>query len=371
MDPGWRTLSKIGLVLLLALAGALLISELLAWFIAKIVPVVMYFLLAFIIFYAISPLAKIMVVRKFPPVVAALFSFLVVLLFLGLLFYLMIPGMAAELNELVDYISKEFVPFFTGLAEELEEIDQRFDLRLAETAAEYVAELMEEIPALIEGLPYTIQRVFQQFTAVTLDFVSRLWALVVIIFIVFYMLIEQEKVRRQLTMLFPQVYRKDVAYVLETIDEKVGAYIRGTILRCVIVGFFVGTVMYFLGMPFALMLGVLAGVLDVIVYIGPFIAAVPAVLFSFMPDTPHFLVIVMVYVVTQFIESMVLTPLLMGKAVDLSPLTVIAAILIGAQLAGLLGIIVSIPFAAVLKVFLHHYYIKRHEKPDEKEPDQA
>ena len=361
MDLEWKNLSKLGLMLALAFAAALLIAELLGWLAIVVVPVVMYFLLAFMIFYAISPLAKLMVDRKFPPVVAALISFLLVLIFMGILIYLMVPGMAAELNALVDYLSQEFVPFFTALAEDLEEIDRRLDLQLTERVAEYFTEIMEMLPSLVEELPYTIQRVLQQFTTVTMDFVSRIWALLVIIFIVFYMLIEQDKVRRQITLLFPQVYRKDVSYVLETIDEKVGAYIRGTLLRCFVVGLFVGSVMYLLGMPFALMLGVLAGVLDIIIYIGPFIAAVPAVLFSFMPDTPHFLVIVGVYVLAQFLESMVLTPLLMGKAVDLSPLTVIAAILIGAQLAGLLGIIVSIPFAAVLKVFLNHYYIKRYE----------
>jgi len=359
LDLGWKSLSKLGLVLALAFAAALLISDLLAWFVMKIVPVIMYFLLAFIIFYAISPLTKIMVDRKFPPVVAALVSFMVVLLFMGLLIYLMIPGMAAELDDLVRYLSQEFVPFFTGLAEDLEEMDRRLNLELAEPVAEYFTQMVEGLPELVEEIPQTVQRVFHQFTAITIDFVSWVWALVVIIFMVFYMLIEQEKIRRQVPRLFPKIYQKDARYMIETIDEKVGAYIRGTVLRCVIVGFFVGIVMYFLGMPFALMLGVLAGVLDVIVYVGPFIAAIPAVLFSFLPDTPHFLVIIGVYVLAQFLESMVLTPLLMGKAVDLSPLTVIAAILIGAQLAGLLGIIIAIPIAAVLKVFLHHYYLEK------------
>ncbi len=355
MELEWKTLGKWGITLTLAFAAALLLSELLVWFSGKVIPVFTYFLVAFIIVYAFSPLVKIMVDRKFPPVLAALLSFLVVILFFGLLFYLIIPGMVTEMEDLVNYLSREFVPFFTGLLEDLEEVDRRFELGLVEPVTEYFTEFVEDLPA-------NLQRILQQFTTFAVDFVSRIWAVVVVTFIVFYLLIEQEKVRDQFTLMFPQVYRKDVSYIIGTIDEKVGAFIRGTALRCVIVGVLVGTVMYWLGMPFALMLGILAGILDIIVYIGPFLAAVPALLFSLMPDTPHFLVIIIIYVLVQFLESMVLTPLLMGRAVNLSPLTVIAAILIGAQAAGLLGIIISIPLAAILKVFIHHYYLARHEE---------
>ncbi len=349
MDRDWKFAFK------LAVAGMVILA--LAWLLVMILPVITYFIMAFIIFYSIVPLTKILVDKKIPPALAALASFAIVLLFLGLLFYLIIPGMIGELKALTDYLTREFIPDFMVLMEELEEMDRRLNLQLAEPVTDFFTQFVQELPS-------TVQIVLQRLTGITLDVLSQLWAVVVIVFIVFYLLIVQEKIRRDLPRLFPQVYRNEVSYVIGIVDKKVGAYIRGTILRCIIVGLLTGTALYIAGMPFAFVLGVLAGVLDVIVYIGPFMAAIPAVLFSLVPGTPHILVIIVIYVAIQLVESMVLTPLLMGKAVDLNPLTVIAAILIGGRLGGLLGIIISIPLAAVLKVLLHHYYINPMEEND-------
>ncbi len=340
MDRDWKFAFKISI--------AFLVTVFLAWLLVKILPVLTYFLLAFIIVYFISPLFKFMVAYRFPPAAAALVSFLLIILILGLIFYLIVPGMVGELMHLAQL--KEYIPDLEELMNYLEEIDQHWNLEVTRHVSEYLNEIIDDIPATLEALA-------NRLIAVSQDFLSSLWAALLVVFIVFYLLIGQEKVRQQLPKMFPQMYRQDVTYVLSIIDEKVGAYIRGTILRCFILGFFIGTVLYFVGMPFSLMLGIIAGVLDVIIYIGPVMAAVPAVLLSLLPGTPHFLVIIGIYVLAQLIESMVITPLLMGKAVDLSPLTIIAAILIGGQLGGILGIIISIPVAAVLKVLLNHYYL--------------
>ena len=106
------------------------------------------------------------------------------------------------------------------------------------------------------------------------------------------------------------------------------------------------------------MLGFIAGILNIILYIGPVVAAFPAVLLSFTPETPHFLIVVIVYVAIQLIDGTILTPLLLGKAVDLNPFTIIVVILIGGQLAGIVGIIISIPLVAIGKVLFNHYYLK-------------
>jgi predicted PurR-regulated permease PerM len=189
--------------------------------------------------------------------------------------------------------------------------------------------------------------------------VSRIWVLLALVFLVFYLVQDLDQAKQNLTLLFPQIYKENIVHLLSTIDAKVGAYIRGTLLKCLFVGLLTWLGLTLLGMPFALMLGILAGAFNIILYIGPVVATVPALLLSIMPETPNFFLILLLYIFVQILDAFVFTPVFLGKATDLSPLTVIIIVLIGGQLMGLLGIILAIPITATLKVLLVHYYLDR------------
>ena len=114
-----------------------------------------------------------------------------------------------------------------------------------------------------------------------------------------------------------------------------------------------------IGMPFVVILSLTAGLLNIIYNIGPILAAIPAILISFTPSTPHIALIIILYAVVQLIDIFLLAPVFTGKAVDLKPVTIVFAILCGAKLMGLLGLILAIPFTAILKVLLNHYYFSQ------------
>ena len=116
---------------------------------------------------------------------------------------------------------------------------------------------------------------------------SRIWIGFALVFLVFYLVQDIEKAKANLTLLFPRIYQHEVARVLGLIDQKVGAYIRGTILKCAFVGLFTWVGLLILGMPFSLIFGLLAGVLNIILYIG-LLAALPALLLSLVPGTLGF-----------------------------------------------------------------------------------
>ncbi len=349
MKPGLDRDWKLSFKIVFALASVVFA----VWFVIKLAPVIALFLVAFLVVYFISPLMDWLISKNIPPFLAAVCTFSIIIIGLGFLSYLLIPVFLAETRSLANYLSRDFIPDATVILHELEAIDQKFNLQL--TA--YIHDLLMEN---MEDLPRYIQELLSRLGDISLMFVSSLWSFLVLIFVIFYLLIDMKKVKEKFTSLFPQVYHMEVGHVLSVIDEKVGAYVRGTIARCILVGIFTGVILYFIDMPFASFWGILAGILNIIVYIGPIIAAVPAVLLGVLPGTPHFLLITGIYVAVQCLDSFVLTPLLLGKAVDLSPLTVIAAVLIGAHLAGLLGILLAIPVAAIFKVLLNHYYINNH-----------
>ena len=104
-----------------------------------------------------------------------------------------------------------------------------------------------------------------------------------------------------------------------------------------------------IGMPYALLLGLIAGLFNFILYLGPYIAAIPAILLSFSPLTPSSLLVLLVYIIIQILDGVFLAPLLLGRILNLKPFTIIISILAGGKLAGLLGMVLAVPVAGIAK----------------------
>ncbi|MDW7739517.1 MAG: AI-2E family transporter [Bacillota bacterium] len=330
------------------------IFVILIWAIIKLAPIISLIVIAFFIVYTINPLVNFLVNIKFKPFMAAVAASLIIFVAVVLLFYLLIPGLIIEMRQLVIFLTTELIRDVPLLVTQLEEIDQRFNLQLASSFLEYSNEFMRQVPG-------NVQQLLRQLTALSMGVLSRIWVVLALIFLVFYLVQDLDKAKYNLTLIFPQIYKENIVHLMKTVDEKVGAYIRGTLMKCVFVGLLTWFGLSLLGMPFSLLLGILAGALNIILYIGPFVAAIPALLLSIMPGTPSILLVGLVYIVVQILDAFVFTPVFLGKATDLSPLTVIIIVLIGGQLMGLLGIILAIPITATLKVLLFHYYLDRRQ----------
>jgi len=351
VDKEWRLALKFALSF--AAIGILI------FVIARLAPVITIFIIALFIVYLLIPLVNFLISHKFPPLLAAISAVLIVLICMFLFFYFLIPGLYGELSELTNFISTGLFDNAEQLLNRLDEIDQRFNLKLADMLTEYYTAFTKEAPALV-------QQILKDLANFSMSLVSKAWISVMLIFLVFYLVQDLEKAKANLTLLAPQIYKEDVGHILGVIDQKVGAYIRGTLIKSLFVGLLTGGGLAILGLPFALMLGALAGILNIILYIGPVVAALPALLLSFIPGAPNFFFVLAVYLVVQALDGFVFTPVFLGKAVDLSPLTVIAVIMIGGQLGGITGIILAVPLSAVLKVLLVDYYLA--EKSVEKKP---
>ncbi|HHX87428.1 MAG TPA: AI-2E family transporter [Firmicutes bacterium] len=314
----------------------------------KLAPILTVLAVAVLIVYCMTPLVNFLTSKKIKPFWASTITTTAIIIGIVIFFYLLIPGLIAELRQLTVFASTEY---YHDLLEIIHNMGERFGFQLTKSFFSYITDIIAQIPFYTQNLlNYLISFFMKLF--------SRIWIGFALVFIVFYLVQDIEKTKSNLTFLFPRIYQQDVTKVLGVIDQKVGAYIRGTFLKCVFVGLLTGLGLFLLGMPFSLMLGLLAGGLNIILYIGPVLAAVPALLLSLVPGTPGFFPVLIVYIIVQTLDAFVFTPVFLGKAVDLSPLTVITVILIGGQLLGVLGIILAIPVAAVLKVLITDYYLK-------------
>jgi len=325
------------------------------WLLKVIFPVITLVIVALLIVYLIFPLVEMLVKFHIPPTIASAIIFTLFIFIILLLSYFIPPLIFREIRSLAIYIATDFRQYVILLFRQLEQIDLILGTNL--TGA-----LTSTAISYIESIPSYLLRWINRASSLQIPFLSEIWSLLGLFFLILFLLFDINGIKTALVNLFPRHYRKEANHIIGVVDDKVGAYLRGNLLRCSLVGFAAGLGLFAMGMPFVLILAITAGLLNIIYNIGPILAAIPAILISFTPGTPHPLFVLVLYIAIQVVDHLLLYPLLMGKAVDLRPVTIVFAILCGARLLGLLGIILAIPCTAIIKVLLNHYYFARINK---------
>ena len=156
---------------------------------------------------------------------------------------------------------------------------------------------------------------------------------------------------------FPRRYQTGVIELLRKLDLSVGGYLRGQLLVSVVIGVAIWLGMTLLGVPFALGIGFLAGVFNIVPYLGPVIAFVPAALLTLTLGGSHLIGTVAVFLGVNFLDSNIISPFIFSLTIKLHPVLVLTSILVGASLFGLVGAIIAVPSAAFLTLLYSEYYL--------------
>jgi predicted PurR-regulated permease PerM len=182
---------------------------------------------------------------------------------------------------------------------------------------------------------------------------------------VFFFLLEKWRIVRTWTDYLPvsdPEWKKEVIFVLTSINDSLVVFFRGQVLVAICIGFLLSIGFTLIGLKYAVLLGVAAGALSIIPYLGFVLGIFPAVVIAIVQhgDLLHPILTVLVFLLVQFAEGMFITPKIIGDRVGLHPLTVILAVLIGTTLmGGLLGAVLAIPFTAAGRAILVRYVWKR------------
>lgn len=169
-------------------------------------------------------------------------------------------------------------------------------------------------------------------------------------FLAYYMLNDLDLFKRRLLGMVPARWRPRVLAVLRDLDAVIGGFVRGQVVVAALIGSAVGVVAAMLGMPFPLLLGLLAAFGEFVPYFGPVIGSLPAVAVAALQSPGTLIRLVLFLIVIHELEQAVLTPRILGVGVRLHPLTVVFALLVGGHVLGLFGLIVAVPVAATLRV---------------------
>jgi len=174
--------------------------------------------------------------------------------------------------------------------------------------------------------------------------------LIIVLVVTFYMVVSEDAVRRLFRNVAPEAYQPYLIDLFGRIEKAIGAWVRGQLILSLIVAVAVYLALTILGVKYALVLALVAGVAESIPYLGPVFSAIPAVLVALTQSPLKALLVLLMYWVIQLAENHVLVPKVMQKATGLHPIVSIFSLLIGAKLAGLVGALLAIPVATAASI---------------------
>ena len=193
-----------------------------------------------------------------------------------------------------------------------------------------------------------------------IEFFSSVFNIILIFIISFYMSLEFNKIKLFLYDFANKSHFRDFPILIKEIDQVLAKFIRGQGLVCLTLSVFYGIGLFLVGMKFGIILGIFAGVISFIPFVGAFLGGGFTLILGFIQFGMSFelLTLLLIFVFGQLFESYYLTPKLVGDAIKLNPIWIIFALSTGAFLAGFVGVLISLPVAAVLGVLVRYYFIK-------------
>ncbi len=327
----WAALVAIGL-----LAVLLLITHALG-------PVILL-MLAIILGEAIRPLVARLKLYHVPGPLAVMLIYLVTVVFLSVVIWLLINPLVADIGT----FTKNLPHYVTQIQTGADDIQRR--LRTQGT-------LSTAIDNVSRSLAGILQQSVPSLLSVPLQFLSGIFTvfidLIVILTMTLFWLSSSTKLKTFVVGLFPPRSQAYVESVIGEVGKGFGGYVRGTLISMVLIGLFTGLGLALLGVPYAVLLGVLAGLTELLPYLGPWISGSVAVLVSLIAVDPlKAIEVVVLFLLIQQIEGNAVQPLVMSRSVHVDPLLVIVSVLIGISLLGVVGAILAVPIAAGLQVLV-------------------
>lgn len=325
----------------------------LAFFLRDIVFVI---LMAVVFASAVEPSTRWFIRYKIPRIIAVLLIYTcLVLLFLGMFYFLIIP----LLGDIQTFVSA--LPRYLGSFSEPHVAVVADPVTGAST--DLVSRSRTAVEGLIGNLP--ISDIVTQITA-TLNVLSKnafstastilggALSFFLIFVLSFYLSVQQDGVTSFLKTVTPSKHRKYVIDLWTRSEKKIGLWMQGQLLLGVIVAVLVYLGLTLLGVKHALLLAFLAGIFEIIPLFGPIFSAIPAVSLAFVDNgLPLAVVVTGLYLIIQQFENQLIYPLVVKKVVGVHPIISIVALVIGAKLAGFLGLLLAVPVAAILMEFFN------------------
>ena len=315
------------------------------WLLFTLRGVIAVLLTAVVIASSVDPAARWFMQYRIPRVLGVLFIYLSTFSALGFVFYLVAPPLISDLGA-----------FLTELPEHISSFEP--------------TNILSFLPQLPTGLTIVLRDAIMNldvenlgsangfFSAVSGIFGGAI-SFILIIVISFYLSVEEKGIENFLKIAIPKEYEGYAIDLWERSRRKIGFWLQGQLLLGVLIGILVFLGLTIVGVKYALLLALLAGILEIIPVFGPIIAAIPAIGVGFLGSPMLGLSTLILFVIVQQFENHLIYPLVIRKTIGIPPILVILSLFIGSTLAGFFGILLAVPVATVLMEFINDFARKR------------
>ena len=291
-------------------------------------------------------------------VAAISLTFILFITTIVLVFTIITPIIKHEIKNL--YANREQYKLI--IENEYKKLDKYIDKHIPQSLIKYKEEAKKNLN--IENIATYLKNLVESIMPAVTNFMGSVSHLLLIPFVTFYILVDYDTYQETLMSLIPKNRKKEVTDLLSQIDVMLKQYIKGQLLVCFIIGASITIAMSILQIPYALIIGTFAGCIDVIPYIGVIVSLIPAVLLALMKSPIHAIITLGILYFIHWLEGHVIIPNIMGQSIKLPPLTIIIALIIGAEFMGIIGMFLAVPIAAILRVVIEFYIKKRIEREE-------
>lgn len=337
-------------LLFFALFGALIL-----WWLrqhsATLISILVPFIFAGVFAYALNPLVKYLMTLKLSRMQAVLVIFFGFVVLIAGFSYTFFPMMVKEMNGLIKILPDIGQNWYDRISAWYQNVFGGQDI-----APDTIEGLMDQFNIGLQSVTDWFSRSAGDLVSRIGSFASSLVHVVTVPVLTFYFLKDSEQVSALAKKLVLPRSRKWVYPLMGKIDVVLGGFIRGQLLVAMIIGALSSIALLLLGVEYWIVLGLLAGLGDLVPYIGPFLGAVPAVFITLSSDPMKALWVIAAFIIIQQIEGNLISPKIVGNSVGLHPAAIIFVLLLGGSLWGLIGLLVAVPLAGVFKVIVESIY---------------
>ena len=303
-------------------------------------------ILSGLLFYLLNPLVDLMEKYKINRVLAIsiIFVIIAVLLIIGLavaipnlqrqvvIFAQNVPSYLEDADRVIDDLVTKRLP--DDFRPQLEQVLAQFSTQATAWASNISSKAVNWVSAIISGTSQVIV------------------ALIIMPFMLFYLLRDGKGLRDYITQFLPNKLREPVGKVLSDVNQQLANYVRGQITVAVIVAIMFIIFFKIIGLRYAVALGVTAGILNLVPYLGSFLAMIPALVLGLIAGPVMLLKVIIVFIVEQTIEGRFVSPLILGSQLNIHPITILFVLLTSGSMFGIWGVLLGIPIYASAKVVI-------------------
>jgi putative permease len=328
----------------LRLLIAIIVLGVVGWLLYSLSTIITIILLSALIAYILDPIASYLEAKGMSRTSATVIIFVLFFLIIGITSWTLLPGLIGELYTLQENLSLEDTSSLTTRIESFISTNLGFinvkNLNIEEKVKNGVAMLTDQLLTMLANL------------------ISIISFVVIVPFVVFFLLKDGRNMKKAFIHFVPNRYFEMTLNVIHKIDQQLGWYLRGQFTEAFVVGLLSVIALWLLGVQYFIIIGTFAGLANMIPYVGPVAGAIPAIIVTVIKgDEPiTIFYIVIAFAIVQLIDNIVIQPFVLSKSVHLHPLIIVFAVLIGGQFFGILGMLLAVPAAGIIKVTSSELY---------------